>query len=656
MAAMLRAVAALLLLTTALATAGAHAQPADTHAPPAGSALASAGAPRTVGLIPLHIHVRGAAELHAVATADHGDLTLHGELIDDAGTPIAGAPIALQAPSAADPRTTIRVGPLRPCEEAAGRPVPRSGPDDLVVETDDRGGFCAIGRTSALAGAIKLRFRGSHLYDAAELSVPVEAAQEHLLRTLLRFEPPPETLDLDRESVTVTASLRIDRSNAARAAAAGSSDPSEPTMGALPPNPQAEGIAMGALPPNPRAEGSHLQTAGSAQRASLPLVLTDERGAHVADAVTGGDGRARFEVKTAALAGPGSGALMVRFAGNAVLAKADGSQPVVRRAETHLALARPVDRADAEEGVTLDVDVTTTRGPVSGGVVEVRRALSSVAGPGGESVGAGTVDEHGRAHIIAAFSAGGATQTALALRYVPAAPWYRPGAELRVDVKLAAPGIGRQLALGAVVLAAAAWVVGGWRRSPRPPVAPGVDGVKAPPSGHPGVHVLASPADLVGWRGTVADAHDGSPVAGARLAIVAPAFVGDGVVARAVADQRGAFTLEATYQSDARLIVQSAEHSTHEQALPPPSVLGVALITRRRAMLERLVRWARQKGAPFDGAPEPTPGHVRRVASRASALDVEAWASRIEQAAYGCERVDDALERDVRSAEPRPLR
>jgi hypothetical protein len=239
---------------------------------------------------------------------------------------------------------------------------------------------------------------------------------------------------------------------------------------------------------------------------------------------------------------------------------------------------------------------------------------------------------------------------------VPAAPWYRPGPELRVDVKLAGPGVGRQLALGAVVLAAAAWVVGGWRRSPRPPVAPGVDGAKAPPSGRPGVHVLASPADLVGWRGTVADAHDGSPIAGARLAIIAPAFEGDGVVAHAVADERGAFTLETPYRGDARLVVHSAEHTTHEQVLPPSSVLGVALITRRRAMLERLVRWARQKGAPFDGAPEPTPGHVRRVASRASAGDVEAWASRVEEAAYGSERVDEALERDVRSAEPRPLR
>jgi len=37
-------------------------------------------------------------------------------------------------------------------------------------------------------------------------------------------------------------------------------------------------------------------------------------------------------------------------------------------------------------------------------------------------------------------------------------------------------------------------------------------------------------------------------------------------------------------------------YSTHDQALPPPCVLAVALITRRRALIERLVRWARQRG------------------------------------------------------------
>jgi hypothetical protein len=598
-------------------TASATSAPVSMGPQAALNPAAPSAPPRpVVAGAPIRVQVRGGAEVRAVATADHGDLRIHGELIDDAGTPIPGAPIVVTATTTDDAHAPIKVGPLRACEESGGRGVPRGSGDELVIESDERGGFCAIGHATSTKLSLKLRFRGTRLYDAAESTVSVEAAEEHLLRTVLRFEPPPETIDLDRESVTVTASLRVDRS-----------------------------------------EASRVGPAGSAQRANLPLVLVDERGAHVADATTGGDGRARFEVKTTALAGPGNGELTVRFAGNAVLAKAEWSHPIVRRAEARLSLSHPIERGDAEEGIPIDVDVATSRGPVSGGVVEARRATPTGAGPAGDIVGAGDVDEKGHAHLVATFSAGGARVVPLQLRFIPAAPsWYRPGPELRVEANLQGPGVGRQILLAAVVIAAAAWVVGGWRRSPRPRVAPTLESAKAPPSGRAGVQVIDSPADLKGWRGTVSDAHDGTPVAGARLTIVAPAFEGDGVVARAVSDERGAFTLEGSYRSDARLVVDSAEHTKHEQALPPPAVLAVALVTRRRALLERLVRWARQKGAPFDGTPEPTPGHVRRVAARASSEDVEAWASRVEHAVYGPDAVDEAAERDVRAAEPRAAR
>jgi hypothetical protein len=177
-----------------------------------------------------------------------------------------------------------------------------------------------------------------------------------------------------------------------------------------------------------------------------------------------------------------------------------------------------------------------------------------------------------------------------------------------------------------------------------------------PPSGRAGVQVLGPAPSATGWRGVVSDAHEGAPVAGATLLIIAPSFAGDGVVARAVTDERGAFLLDAQHRSDARLVVEAPFHSTHEQALPPPSTLGVALVTRRRALLDRLVRWARRQGAPFDGSPEPTPGHVRRVAARRNATEIEAWARKVEAAAYSPEPVGEELERGVRSTEPRPAR
>lgn len=560
---------------------------------------------------PLRVHVRGGAELSAIAGAERDSLTLRGELIDDAGTPIPNAPVAVSA--VAEGGKPLRLGPLTPCD-GASRGGSRTGGDEVVIETDDRGGFCVNGRAPAEKLSLKLSFRGSKLYDVATKEVPVSADQERLQRALLRFEPPPETIDLDRETVTITAALRIERNELFRSSAA-----------------------------------------GSAQRASLPLVIEDERHARIAEATTGGDGRARFEVKTTTLAGPGAGELSVRFAGNAVLGKAEDTRPIVRRADARIALAYPIDRADPEDGVPIDVIVSTSRGPVSGGVVEVRR-LTPAGGPVAESLGAGTVDAEGRARVVAAFAAGGAAKVPLVLRYVPAAPWYRSGPELRVEVEIAGPGVLRRALLAIVVVAAAIWVASGWRRAPRPRILPGVEASTAPPSGRAGVQVVASPANITGWRGTVTDAHDGSPIAGAELAIIAPAFQGDGTIARVTTDERGAFVIEATHRSDARLVVTAKEHASFEQALPPPSVLRVALVTRRRAVLERLVRWAKQKGAPFDGTPEPTPGHVRRAAARASAVDVETWAGRIEEAAYGAVHVDEALERELKGVEPRAVK
>jgi hypothetical protein len=159
---------------------------------------------------------------------------------------------------------------------------------------------------------------------------------------------------------------------------------------------------------------------------------------------------------------------------------------------------------------------------------------------------------------------------------------------------------------------------------------------------------------ITGWRGVVADAHDGTPVPGAVLEIHVPSFEGDGILASTTADDGGAFSLEAPgVRADARLVVQSGDHSRYEQALPPPSVIHVALVTRRRTLVDRLVRWARRQGSPFDGPAEPTPGHVRRVAARSSSASIETWAGAVEQAAFGPAAVDEKVEQEVRAVEPR---
>ncbi|WP_437681256.1 carboxypeptidase regulatory-like domain-containing protein [Sorangium sp. So ce131] len=573
----------------ALLAAAALAAALTAHAQPQGAKL--------------RIHVRGSAQIDAVAWNEPGGFVVHGSVVDDARSAITEQPISIDAVTSGG--APVDLPAAEACAPAgAGAREHRASQGGYAITTDERGGFCLRGRAPLADATLRVRFAGGPLYEPAEAKIPIEALAAPLAPVILRIDPPVDAIDLDRPSVNVTVALRIDRSGA-------------------------RGFASGA----------------PFERERLTVALEDERGEKLAEAQTGGDGRARFELATERLAGPGQGALRARFDGSAVLAKASVSQAVVRYAEVTLALSRPLEPARAEDGVPIDVDVTSSRGPVDGGVVEALRA--------GESVGAAPV-AGGKARVVAAFTAEREGTVPLTLRYVPAAPFWIPGPELAVDAPIAGPGVWRQIALAAVVLAIAGWVLGGWRRAPKTAAPGAAEDKPAAPPGKAGVRVLGPSEHATGWRGVVSDAHDGTPIAQAELTIVVPAFEGSGVVARALSDDVGAFSIEAPHRSDARLVVRAPTHSGYEQPLPPPSQLGVALITRRRAVLDRLVRWARRHGAPFEGPSEPTPGHVRRVASRNQQHDVELWATRIEHAAFGPDPVDERIEQDLGASEPKP--
>ncbi|WP_437909272.1 carboxypeptidase regulatory-like domain-containing protein [Sorangium sp. So ce327] len=572
----------------------------------AATALAAAPAAhaQTQGA-PLRIHVRGSAQIEAVAWTEPDGFVVRGSVVDDARSAIAEAPLSLDALTSAGAPAVLPAAFGCAADGAARAREPRPSQGGYVIATDERGGFCLRGRAPLADATLRIRFAGGKLYDAVEAKIPLEARAAPLAPVILRFDPPVDAVDLDRPTVNVTVALRLDRSGA-------------------------RGVGSGA----------------PFERERLPVVLEDERGARLAEAPTGGDGRARFELPTERLDGAGQGVLRARFDGTATLAKASVSQSVVRYAQVTLDLSHPVEPARAEDGVPIDVEVRSSRGPVEGGVVEALRA--------GEPVGAATVTG-GKARVIAAFTAERAGTVPISLRYVPASPWWIPGAELAIDVPVAGPGAWRQIALGAAVLAIAGWVLGGWRRAPkRTATTRAGDERPVAPPGRAGVRVMGPLEGATGWRGAVADAHDGTPIARAELVIVVPAFDGSGVIARAQTDDVGEFSIEAPYRSDARLVVRAPMHSSHEQALPSPSKLGIALVTRRRAVLERLVRWARRQGAPFEGPPEPTPGHVRRVASRVQQREVELWASRIEHAAFGPDPVDERIEQDLGASEPKP--
>jgi hypothetical protein len=73
--------------------------------------------------------------------------------------------------------------------------------------------------------------------------------------------------------------------------------------------------------------------------------------------------------------------------------------------------------------------------------------------------------------------------------------------------------------------------------------------------------------------------------------------------------------------------------------------LQIALVLRKRALLEQLIGWARRRGKPFDAGPEPTPGQVRRAAG--TEVAVARWAEAVERAAYGGAPIDRAAQAEV---------
>lgn len=543
------------------------------------------------------LRVRGASEIELLASETEAGVKLRGEISDEMGASLGRVSIKLEA---IDPtgRPSRLEAPM-PC--SVNDPLARARHDgtSYVVTTDERGGFCVLAPGSFQHFTFRATFTGNKLIEPADVSVSPVPESEQRAQITARFESPPSTLDLDKESHSLTVSVRIARSDAQRL------------------------------------------FIDVAKKQGLELALEDERGTTLGTVTTGGDGRARFEIQSSALGAPGDGELKVSFAGDKQLMPAKASIQITRSATAEIEAPATVS-GDPEAGLSFDVRVTSKQGPVEGGIVE---ALA-----GSEPVGTGNV-EGGTAKLVVTFPGGAEAKVPLTLRYVAASPFFRAGTNATVDVIVQGPSPVRQIVLAVVGLALAGWIVAKWRRAPKRERHESV--LPPPPSGRPEILVLDRPSGLRGWRGVVNDAHDGFPIAGAELRIVVPAFDGRGELARATTGDDGTFSIDlADAPRDARLVVEGELHATFEQPLPAPSVLRVALVTRRRALLDRLVRWAKSRGTPFDSSKEPTPGHVRRVAARTGADAIEDWASQVEQVAFGARDVTRDLEDSVVSAEP----
>jgi hypothetical protein len=241
------------------------------------------------------------------------------------------------------------------------------------------------------------------------------------------------------------------------------------------------------------------------------------------------------------------------------------------------------------------------------------------------------------------------------LRYVPSSPWFEPLGEPVVRVPIRAPGLLTRapiLAAGLAVLLMflVGRVASKANRQPEP--AP----PKAAPE-HPGRPRLdlirAAARGEGGWRGAVTDAHDGTAVGGARVWIERGTFEGRTVLGGVSAAADGSFALppiEGLVGGEV-MAVEATLHARLVQPLPPSGELSIALSLRRRALLARLVSWARSRGRPFDIKPEPTPGHVRRAAG--DDAGTARWAEAVERAAFGGREVDARLEGEIERMAPK---
>lgn len=311
---------------------------------------------------------------------------------------------------------------------------------------------------------------------------------------------------------------------------------------------------------------------------------------------------------------------------------ASTSTAILRTATVALQLASG-SGDQVEPGAKLELRATWALGPAPKGVVEARSQ--------GRSLAVARVQQ-GSAQLVLPAAHAAPLGKSVTLEYLGEGPGWLSGPALELSVKPPGRSYGRYaLWIGAAVLAALA-VVLGWRRPARlrPAATP------ASPRHRASVEVLESFGAGGGYRGQVCDAHEGTPISPAALSFVAPGS-GGRVLLQIRTGADGRFEVDApTFPSGTLVEVTAPFHATLTAPLPGPGVLQLSLVSRRRALLDRLVRWAERHGRPWTRqVGDPTPAHVALAAGQEGAPQVERWARAVEQLAYGPNAPDAASER-----------
>ncbi|MEO6420066.1 MAG: carboxypeptidase-like regulatory domain-containing protein [Polyangiaceae bacterium] len=559
------------------------------------------------------IHVHGSARIEAsgrrVSVAGGAlpvALVLTGTLRDDANQPITNQAVSIQLSRGASSQAVRFVTDAPDGGHPSELPsAARCAGTDPAVQVDGEETIVATvaesGRFSVCLGlpidryVVHLSSPPSALIDAAKLELSVDLGRHSLG---LRFDGEPRILSLDRDVIPLEAVAFIDEDGA------------------------------------------------SAGGENLLLSLTDERGTSLGSARTNAAGHARFNVDPQKLAAPGTGELRLIFAGDADTSAASYTAQIERHTKVTLHADGTYNGGSSEDGIPIEIVTEIRGGSPPGGTVEARLE--------GELVGAAPV-ENGHAHVVATFvsptsgfdrGSKGAVAP-LTFRYLPDAPWYEPGEPLTLEIPLRGPSPWRHVPVLIGGIAVGLWLVLGRIRRSKKPVRSVARpaGPKSAPS--PRVDIVREASDpAAGWTGRVVDAHDMTPIVQARVVLEHAGFGKSDAVASTLTDQEGRFVLARPASRGVEwLVVEAPLHATLRKPVPPAGEVEIAIVSRRRALLDRLVDWAKVRGKPYDLRPEPTPAHVRRVAG--DDVNTARWASAVERAAFSGVEVDAQLESEI---------
>ncbi len=554
------------------------------------------------------VDVRGSARFEVQATRDtgpglpgQGELVLRGTLTDDAGEPLARERIQVGLEHVGyprDPQVEDALRTSRPCDPANVSDRPATN-EAAWVRTDEGGRFCLRMAVVMDRYVASLSFAGARLVDPARLDLRFDLSRRALT---LRLEPEPRVISLDAPELLLDVIAETDEEGVARPAA-----------------------------------GRRLSLGSDAAQA-------------LGEATTNAAGRATFRIATEALGPPGRGELRVSFVGDPDTSFAEHTVATLRRATVTLGAAAPGAAGVPEEGIPLLVEVAARRGSKATDLV----GEGSVEARVGEVVVAAAPVEVGRARLTLVFPSPGVDVVDVRLRYVPASPWFDGRSETTVRVPVKSPSPLRRLPLLLAAVGVIAWLVVGRRTvraapasaTPQPEervASPGTAALEV-------VRTLPHP-DRPRWVGVVRDAHDGAPIEGADVAIERASFTNHVSLARTATDRAGRFDLELddVHPTDT-LVVEGPLHSALRQRIPASGELAIAIVLRKRKIVERLVRWARARGGAFDATPEPTPSQVRE-AGRDDFATVR-WADEVERAAFDDAVVDAKLEASIQALMP----